>query len=71
MCFASIVTIKTRLIPSCKYHNVCEGSRAAKVAMASAGVDTSTYLVLKLPASRELHIKAAVVGLEVANKVLP
>ena len=41
------------------------------MAVASAGADAKAYMPMKLPSSMKAYIKAMVVGLEVADAILP
>ena len=41
------------------------------MAVVSAGVNSNTYMLMKLPTSRKAHIKAMAVGLEAINSVMP
>ena len=50
-----------------KHLSKVKGKKKARVA--AAGVQT--YMPMKVPLSRDAHLKAMVVGLEAANAVLP
>ena len=41
------------------------------MAAVSAGADDKAYMALKLPSSREAHVKPVALSLEAANAVLP
>ena len=70
--FASILTIGEDAAPkSQKCHGKGNGKNRAGVAAASIGVGIQLYKPVKLPLSREAHLKAMVVGLKAANAILP
>ena len=53
-----------------KCHGKGKGKKRAGVDAVSTRADIQLYLPLKLPSSREAHLKAMAVGLEVSNAVL-
>ena len=70
--FAGILTIGAGAVPKGKKrHGKGKGKKKARVAVASAGVGMQPYMAMKLPSSRDTHLKAIVVGLEAANAILP
>ena len=54
-----------------KCHGKRQGKNRAGVAAASVGVGIQPYTPMKLPSSRDAHLKAMAVGLEAANAILP
>ena len=70
--FASILTIGSNAMPKGKKcHGKGKGKKRAGVAAASTGVGVQPYMPMKLPSSRDAHLKAIVVGLEATNAILP
>ena len=59
------------MLKSWKRHGKGKGKRRAGVAAASAGVGIQPYMPMKLPLSKESHLKAMVVSWEATNVVLP
>ena len=69
---ASILSIRNdTVLKSKKHHSKGKGKRRAGLAVASIGVGVQPYMHVKLPSSREAHLKAMVVSLEAANAILP
>ena len=70
--FASILTIGEDAAPkSKKRHGKGEENKKAGVAAVSVGPGFQPYIPMKLPLSRDAHLKAMAVSLEVGNAVLP
>ena len=71
MGFASTTTIGDEATPKGKKHyNQGKGKKRVGVAVASIGED-QPYIPVKLPLSREAHIKVMAVSLETTDAVLP
>ena len=69
--FASMIAISEgAATPAKKYCNGGKDGKGAGLATASTLVDTKAYMSIKLPTSRETHVKAMAVGLEAANTIL-
>ena len=56
---------------SWKHHGDSKDKKRAGVAAASIEVGIQLYTPVKLPSSKEAHLKAMVVSLEAANAILP
>ena len=72
MGFASIITVGREASvkgKKCCYHR--KGKKRAGVSAASGGMDAQLYTPVKLPSSREAHLKAMVISLEALITILP
>ena len=54
-----------------KHHSKGKGKKRGGVAVAFSGAGIQPYTPMKLPSSRDAHLKAMLVGLEAANTILP
>ena len=72
MGFASIMTIGDEaMLKVKKYHHKGKDKKRIRVAEASVGLSAQPYMPVKLPSSREAHLKVMAVDLEASNAVLP
>ena len=59
------------MLKSWKCYGKGKGKMRAGVAAASMGVGVQPYVPMKIPSSKEAHLKAMAVGFEAANAILP
>ena len=58
-------------MPKCKKcHGKLKGKKRAGVGVASMGVGFQPYTPIKLPSSREAHLKVLAVGLKATNAIV-
>ena len=72
MGFTSILPIDNRAAALADKHcGRSKEKRAIKMATASSRAGAKAWMSMKLPISREAHIKAMMVSLEATNSILP